>query len=448
MPKTTLIKNATIINEAKRFVGSVLIEGKLIKQIITNVEDLDSCQAGTVIDATGCFLIPGMIDGQVHFREPGLTHKGDIFTESKAAIAGGTTSFMEMPNTIPRVLDRKTLDEKFAIGAKQSMANYSFYMGTSNTNIDEVLKVDPKLICGIKMFLGSSTGDMLVDDQNAIEKLLAETQMLIACHCEDEDTIIANANKYRSEMGEDLPLEYHSKIRNHKACYLSSSQIIKKAKKFQSRLHVLHLTTADEMELFDNKTELAKKRITAEVCVHHLWFTNKDYKQKGNFIKWNPSIKDPEDRNALRKAVKNNTIDIIATDHAPHTLEEKNNTYFKCPSGGPLVQHSLVALLEMCEQGIFNFETIVNKTSHSPAICFQVENRGFIREGYAADLVLFKRNPWQVNKDNILYKCGWSPFEGQTFNYQITHTLVNGHLVYANGNIDEAYRGEQLEFVR
>lgn len=448
MHKNTLIKNATIINEGEVFKGSVLIEGKLIKRIIRDPNELSELQVSETIDASDSFLIPGMIDGQVHFRDPGLTHKGDIYTESKAAVAGGTTSFMDMPNTVPRVLSLKLLEEKFQIASQKSFANYSFYMGTSNSNVDEALKVDPQLSCGIKIFLGSSTGDMLVNDQDTIERLLAESPILIATHCEDEDTIMANLNKYRTEIGEDLPVEYHPRIRSNKACYLSSSKIIKLAKKYKSRLHILHLSTAEEMELFDKETELAQKRITAEVCIHHLWFSSKDYKSKGNSIKWNPAIKDIEDRNALRKAVNNNTIDIIATDHAPHTIEEKNNTYFKCPAGGPLVQHSLVALFELYEQGVFDLQTIVTKTSHAPAICFQVAKRGFIREGYFGDLVLIKQNPWEVNKNNILYKCGWSPFEGQKFQYQVTHTFINGHLVYANGNIDEGYRGEQLRFNR
>jgi len=440
----TLIKNTTIVNEGKVFKGDLLIENDKISKISTS-EISDS--ADKIIDAKGHYLLPGLIDDQVHFREPGLTHKAEIYTESRAAVAGGVTSFMEMPNTKPPTLTQKLLEEKYKIAAEKSLANYSFFMGASNNNLDEVLKTDPKRVCGVKVFMGSSTGNMLVDDREVLERIFSDSNMLIAVHCEDEALIRANAKIYREKYGEDLPIKYHPMIRDEEVCYKSSSLAVELAKKHNSRLHILHISTAKELELFDKNTPLSEKRITSEACIHHLWFCDQDYEEKGTFIKWNPAIKSPADRKAIFQGVLDNQIDIIATDHAPHTREEKENTYFKAPAGGPLIQHSLVALLEFHHQGKISLEKIVEKTSHSPAICFQVENRGYIKEGYFADLVLVDlNNPWKVDQKNILYKCGWSPFEGITFKSKITHTFVNGHLAFENGNFDESKQGRRLLF--
>ncbi|NND87839.1 MAG: dihydroorotase, partial [Flavobacteriaceae bacterium] len=430
--QTILIKNAHIVNENRIIQGDVLVEGDRISQVGGSISVKTS--ETKVIDADGQYLLPGMIDDQVHFREPGLTHKATIETESRAAIAGGITSFIEMPNTVPQATTIPLLEEKFEIAAKTSWANYSFMFGGTNDNLEEILKVDPKKVAGLKLFLGSSTGNMLVDDPKTIEEIFRKCKLLISVHCEDEDTIRANMKKALDEFGEDIPIELHPKIRSEEACYLSSSQAIALAKKTGARLHVFHLSTEKETHLFSNKLPLAKKQITSEVCIHHLWFTDADYLQKGTKIKWNPAVKTEKDREGLWKALNDNRIDVIATDHAPHTLEEKNNVYTKAPSGGPLVQHALEALFEMHHRGRISIEKIVEKTAHNPAILFQIKERGYIREGYKADLVLVDpMSPWTVSKENIAYKCGWSPFEGTTFKSRITHTLINGRLVYDNG---------------
>ena len=442
---STLIRNALLINEGKIFLADVFIQNGLIAQIGLSLD----VQADKSVDAEGKYLIPGVIDDQVHFREPGLTHKGELYTESKAAVAGGITSFMEMPNTKPQTLTQELLEQKYQRAKEVSLANYSFFMGASNDNLEEVLKTDPKNVGAIKIFMGSSTGNMLVDDKTVLENIFEKSKMLIAVHCEDEATIQQNTAHYKSIYGEDVPIEMHPKIRSDEACYKSSSMAIELAKKHNTRLHVFHLSTAKEMELFRNDIPLKEKRITAEVCVHHLWFDDSQYVDKGTHIKWNPAVKSKADKEAVFEALLDDKIDIIATDHAPHTLEEKNNTYFNAPSGGPLVQHALVAMLELYHQGKIRLEKIVEKMCHAPAICFKVENRGFIREGYAADLVLVEiDNPWEVNKDNILYKCAWSPFEGNTFKSRVTHTWVNGHLAYQNGSFDESQKGHRLTFDR
>ena len=442
---STLIRNAFLINEGKIFLADVFIQNGLIAQIGQSLE----VQADDIIDAGQKYLMPGIIDDQVHFREPGLTHKADIYTESKAAVAGGITSFMEMPNTQPQTLTQDLLELKFKKAKEVSLANYSFFIGASNDNLEEVLKTDSKNVGAIKIFMGSSTGNMLVDDKSVLENIFEKSKMLIAVHCEDEAIIQQNTAHYKSIYGEDVPIEIHPKIRSEAACYKSSSMAIELAKKHDTRLHVFHLSTAKEMELFRNDIPLEEKRITAEVCIHHLWFDDSQYADKGTHIKWNPAVKSKADKEAVFQALLDDRIDIIATDHAPHTLEEKNNTYFNAPSGGPLVQHALVAMLEFYHDRKISLEKIVEKMCHSPAICFQVENRGFLRKGYAADLVLFElNNPWTVKKDNILYKCGWSPFEGNTFKSRVSHTWVNGHLVYQNGKFDESQKGQRLTFSR
>tara|TARA_B100001057_G_scaffold66686_1_gene60389 strand:- start:1730 stop:3064 length:1335 start_codon:yes stop_codon:yes gene_type:complete len=442
---STLIRNALLINEGKIFIADVFIQNGLIAQIGQSLE----LQADKSIDAEGKYLMPGIIDDQVHFREPGLTHKGELYTESKAAVAGGITSFMEMPNTKPQTLTQELLELKYQRAKEVSLANYSFFMGASNDNLEEVLKTDPKNVGAIKIFMGSSTGNMLVDDKSVLEKIFEKSKMLIAVHCEDEATIQQNTVHYKSIYGEDIPIEMHPMIRSEEACYKSSSMAIELAKKHNTRLHVFHLSTAKEMELFRNDIPLDEKRITAEVCIHHLWFDDSQYADKGTHIKWNPAVKSKADKEAVFQALLDDRIDIIATDHAPHTLEEKNNTYLNAPSGGPLVQHALVAMLEFYHQGKISLEKIVEKMCHAPAVCFQVENRGFIREGYAADLVLIDiDNSWEVNKENILYKCAWSPFEGNIFKSRVTHTWVNGHLAYQNGSFDESLKGHRLTFDR
>ncbi len=443
-----LIRNARIVNEGKTFTGSVLIHNEIIEKIFTGNEYAGT-DADVVIDAEGKYLLPGMIDDQVHFREPGLTHKADIYTESRAAVAGGITSFMEMPNTIPNTLTQELLEDKYRIAEQKSLANYSFYMGVSNNNLEEVLKTNPRNVCGVKVFMGSSTGNMLVDDEHTLSKLFAQSPTLIATHCEDEQTIRNNTEKYKQLYGEDLPARMHPEIRTAEACYLSSSFAVNLAKKHNTRLHILHISTAKELDLFDNTIPLKDKKITAEACVHHLWFSSDDYDKKGMFIKWNPAVKTPDDRQAIFNAVLNDKIDVIATDHAPHTLQEKQNTYFKAPSGGPLVQHALLTLLEHARKGKISIEKIVEKTAHNPAILFNIEKRGYIREGYFADLVLIDTNkPQKVTKANILYKCGWSPFEGETFSAQVEQTFVNGHLVYNKGTFDESKKGKRLLFER
>lgn len=439
-----LILNANIVNENKVFQGDVLIRNERIEKIGTG---LQSEKADKIIDAKGKYLLPGAIDDQVHFREPGLTHKANIFTESRAAVAGGVTSFMEMPNTIPPTFTQSLLEDKYQIAAKNSLVNYSFYIGASNDNLDEVLKTDATKVCGLKIFMGSSTGNLLVDDPKVLEQIFSRVPFLIASHCEDEPTIRRNTEEFRNKYGEDLPMEYHPLIRSEEACYKSSSFAINLAKKHGTRFHVLHISTAKETLLFDDKTPLEKKRVTAEACIHHLWFNDSDYKRLGAKIKWNPAIKTPLDQKAIMIAVLSDYIDVIATDHAPHTIEEKNNTYFKAPSGGPLVQHSVVAMLEFYHRGEISIENIVKKMCHNPAILFRVRERGFIREGYYADLTLVDLNsPWQVSKDNILSKCGWSPFEGETFKSKITHTFVSGHLAYENGVLNENQVGKRLLF--
>jgi dihydroorotase len=443
-----LIKNATIINEGKTFRSDLLIKDELISSI-GSTDQINIPSETKIIDAAGLFLIPGVIDDQVHFREPGLTYKGDIYSESRAAVAGGITSFMDMPNTNPQTVTINLLNEKYQIGAENSFANYSFYLGATNTNLEDVLKVNKSEVCGIKLFMGSSTGNMLVDDENALRELFAKTSLLIAVHCEDEPIIRKNSEIYREKYGEDIPVKMHSLIRSREACFRSSSHAVKLAKEYNTRLHILHLSTADELKLFSNALTLNQKRITGEVCIHHLWFDDSSYDELGTLIKWNPAIKTRFDRDALINGVNNNLIDIIATDHAPHTLAEKGNTYFKAPSGGPLIQHSLVVMLELYHRKIFSLEKIVDMMCHNPAILFNIRNRGFIREGYQADLCLIDpSSPWSVSKENILYKCGWSPFEGTTFRSKVVQTIVNGKIVYDNGVINNDYRGQRLMFDR
>ena len=402
-----------------------------------------------MVDASGLLALPGLIDDQVHFREPGLTHKGDLFTESRAAVAGGITSFMEMPNTVPNALTQELLQDKYDRAAQVSLANYSFFMGASNDNLEEVLKTDPRQVCGVKIFMGSSTGNMLVDDTKTLEGLFSQVPMLIATHCEDEATIRRNTEIYREKYGEGVPIKCHPEIRSEEACYLSSSRAVELAKKYNTRLHILHISTAKELSLFDNTIPLKEKRITAEACIHHLWFSKEDYDEKGTLIKWNPAVKEASDRDAIFQAVLDNRIDVIATDHAPHTIDEKENTYFKAPSGGPLVQHSLVAMMDYYHQDKISMERIVEKMCHAPADMFDIDRRGYLREGYYADIVLVDPdNPWTVSKENILYKCGWSPFEGHTFKSKVIHTFVSGHWALQHGKIHEGPVGERLAFLR
>ena len=442
----TLIKNAQIVNENQIFKGDLLIENDLILKI---GNDISEENAHRVIDADGKYLLPGVIDDQVHFREPGLTHKGDIESESRAAIAGGVTSFIEQPNTVPNAVTQELLEEKYKIAAEKSLANYSFMMGGTNDNLEEILKTNPRNVAGIKLFLGSSTGNMLVDNPETLENIFSKTKMLIAVHCEDEATIRANTEKYRKEFGDDIPMKFHHLIRSEEACYISSSKAVELAEKTGARLHVFHVSTAKETELFRNDIPLKDKKITAEVCVHHLTFTDVDYETKGTLIKWNPAVKTQKDKDGLWKALLDDRIDVIATDHAPHTWEEKQNVYTKAPSGGPLVQHTLVLMIENFKNGKISLEKIVEKMCHNPAILFQIEKRGFIREGYKADVVLVDLNDNStVTKENILYKCGWSPFEGSVFHSKITHTFVNGNLVYENGKVAHEKFGERLLFER
>ncbi len=444
------IHNSQIVNEGKILFADVVIQNGMIKLVLTNnfaIEDILLTDDTEFIDAEGKFLIPGVIDDQVHFREPGLTHKGDIFSESKAAVAGGITSFMEMPNTIPNILTQKLLEDKYALATQKSLANYSFYMGVSNTNAEEVLKTDPKTVCGIKIFLGASTGNMLVDNIQTLEQIFACSKSLIAVHCEDEAIIKKNIEQYINQFGEEIPINRHAAIRSSEACYKSSSYAVALAKKYNTRLHVLHLSTAEELSLFDHKMPIDKKRITSEVCVHHLWFNYLDYDKQGTLIKCNPSIKSPDDQRELLIGLLANKIDVIATDHAPHTFEEKDNNYIKSPSGIPLVQHSLLMMLELYHQGRITLEKVVEKMCHAPAKCFQIDRRGYIRPGNYADLVLIDLNSEQtISEDNIIYKCGWSPLEGVTFHSKIEKTFVNGELVYNDGKIDETVRGERLLF--
>lgn len=441
-----LIKSAQIVNEGKIVFGDVYVRQGRIEMIAEKIEK----KADQTIDADGLHLLPGLIDDQVHFREPGLTYKADIWHESRAAVAGGTTSFMEMPNTVPNTLTQRLLQDKFDIAGKKSLANYSFYMGAANDNLDEVLKTNPRDVCGIKVFMGSSTGNMLVDNEATLDKIFAEAPTLIAVHCEDEATVQHNYEAFKGKYSEEgLKPDMHPLIRTAEACYLSSSKAVALAKKHGARLHILHISTERETTLFDSTIPLREKKITAEACIHHMWFTDNDYAKKGNFIKWNPAVKTAADRNGVFQAVLDGRIDVIATDHAPHTLEEKLKAYAEAPSGGPLVQHALQALLDFVAQGKITLEQVVQKTAHNTADLFQVEGRGFIREGYWADLVLVDLNkPYTVSKDNILSKCGWSPFEGHTFSSTIVHTLVSGNLAFSNGKIIEAGTGHRLLFNR
>jgi dihydroorotase len=443
---TYLIQKATVINEGKSFVSDVLIENEIIKEIAT---DIAVDKNTIVINAEGKYLIPGFIDDQVHFREPGLTHKANIATESKAAVAGGITTFIEQPNTVPQATTQELLEDKFAIAAKDSYVNYSFMFGGTNTNLDELLKTNPKTVAGIKLFLGSSTGNMLVDDVEVLEKIFSSTKMIISVHCEDEATIRKNTAEFKEKFGDNIPIKYHPIIRSEEACYISSSKAIELAKKTGARLHIFHVSTAKETELFRNDIPLKDKKITAEVCVHHLWFNSDNYEEKGTLIKWNPAVKTEKDRQGLWKALLDDRIDVLATDHAPHTIEEKDNIYTKAPSGGPLVQHAVAAILEKVKEGVISIEKAVEKMSHNPAILFEIEKRGYVKEGYFADLVLVDpKKSWKVAKENILYKCGWSPFEGTTFSSTITHTFVNGTLMYEEGNFNEEIKGKRLTFNR
>ena len=440
-----LIKNALLINEGKRFKADVLIEGERIKSITSPPTPLHMERGVECLDASGLLLLPGAIDDQVHFREPGLTHKGDINSESRAAVAGGITSFMDMPNTIPQTVTVEALNEKFDRASEQSFANYTFFIGATNDNIEELKKESAKRAAAIKVFMGASTGNMLVDNERSLERIFSETEQIIAVHCECEKTIAANKARLIKQYGEDLDITFHPRIRDVESCFNSSSHAVELAKKYNSRLHLFHLSTGKEMSLLEVKP-LIEKRITAEVCVHHLWFSDEDYAEKGNRIKWNPAIKSRADRDALRQALIEGKIDVVATDHAPHTWEEKQGSCLRAASGGPMVQHALTAMLELCRQGIFTEELVVEKMAHAPAVLFGIKDRGFIREGYYADLVLVNPNArWTVSKDNLLYKCGWSPMEGETFSHKVEKTFINGRLVYDNGVFDEGFRGKELK---
>lgn len=443
---TLLIKNGTIVNEGKVFKSDILISSEFITKIAPHIEET----ADKIIDAQGLHIFPGVIDDQVHFREPGLTHKGNIASESRAAIVGGVTSFIEQPNTVPNAVTQEILEDKYRIASETSYANYSFMMGGTNDNLEEVLKTNPRNVAGIKLFLGSSTGNMLVDNEAVLEKIFSSTDMLIAVHCEDEQTIRENLAAAREQYGEDIPVTQHPVIRSAEACFKSSSKAIELAKKTGARLHVFHVSTGMETELFRNDIPLEEKKITAEVCVHHLYFTDADYETKGNFIKWNPAVKSESDRKKIWEALLDDRIDVIATDHAPHTLEEKSQKYLQAPSGGPLVQHSLIAMLEFVKEGAISLEKMVQKMMHNPAILFKVEKRGFIREGFFADLALvdLSCDPWTVTRENVLYKCGWSPFEGKEFTSCVTSTVLNGQLAMENGIINEERYGQRLLFNR
>jgi dihydroorotase len=443
---TTLITGATIINEGKQTRSSLLIQDERIGMILPAGAE-PPVKPDHTIDARGSYLLPGVIDDQVHFREPGLTHKGDLYHESRAAVAGGVTSYMEMPNTNPQTTTQQLLEDKFVLASKVSLANYSFYMGATNDNLEELLKTDPANVCGIKIFMGSSTGNMLVDNPETLESIFSRSPMLIAVHCEDETIIQNNIKQARDRFGEDVPVYLHPAIRSAEACFRSSQLAVSLAEKYNTRLHILHLSTAAEMSLLKNGIPLPEKRITAEVCVHHLLFDERDYFTRGNLIKWNPAIKTEADKNSLLQALIDGHIDVVATDHAPHTLEEKQNTYFKAPSGGPLVQHSLPAMLEFYNKGKLQLEMIVEKMCHAPATIFRISERGFIREGYFADLVLVNPNkPWTVSSNNLHYKCQWSPLFGMNFSNQVTHTFVNGHLAYCEGAFFTEKKGQRLQF--
>jgi dihydroorotase len=448
--KPIIISNTSIINEGTIKKGSVIIENGIIADILYE-RAVDSTQYKQMqfINGEGLYLIPGVIDDQVHFREPGLTHKADIFSESKAAAAGGVTSFMEMPNTNPQTINQIELNNKYQLGAEKSLVNYSFYIGATNDNLDEILKTDPKRVCGVKIFMGASTGNMLVDNLNTLEAIFKESPLLIATHCEDENTIKQNLKKITQEFGDEIPFKYHPVIRSHEACLKSSTLAVELATKHNSRLHILHVSTKDELNLFIHDANRNEKKITAEVCIHHLFFDDRDYDKRGAFIKWNPAVKSEQDKDALLKGLKQNYIDVVATDHAPHTLQEKANPYTSCPSGGPMVQHSLTTMLEFYHNGLMTLEQIVDKMCHAPADIFQIDRRGYIRIGYHADLVLLDLNsPWTVNKENIYYKCQWSPLEGYSFQSKVRTTLVNGKVVYDQGEINDNIRGKRLIFKR
>ena len=444
MEMTTIIKNGTLINEGKQINADILITNGKITKIAHQIKSDAAVQE---IDASGLLILPGCIDDQVHFREPGLTHKGNIYSESRAAVAGGITSFMEMPNTVPNALTQALLEDKYQIAAQNAIANYSFFMGASNDNMEEVLLTDTSKICGVKVFMGSSTGNMLVDKESVLEGLFSRVGALIATHCEDEHTVKSNLAAFQAKYGDDIPVSAHPLIRNEEACYLSSSKAVALAKKHRARLHVLHISTAKETALFDNALPLEQKLITAEACIHHLWFSDADYQTKGNYIKWNPAVKTSTDRDGVWEALLDNRIDVIATDHAPHTIEEKSNPYLSAPSGGPLVQHALLAMLDKVSAGKISIERVVEKMAHAPATLFRIKERGYLREGFYADIVLVKPEPGQeVSKKNLLYKCGWSPFEGHQFSHQIHSTYVNGNCVYAHGQVLENGLGERLLF--
>ncbi|WP_422355981.1 dihydroorotase [Roseivirga pacifica] len=441
-----LIINGTVVNENRIFEADIFVKDGLIEAI---GKDLQYKAADQVIDATGLHIVPGLIDDQVHFREPGLTHKAELYTESRAAVAGGVTSFMEMPNTVPNTLTQELLQEKYDRAAQASLANYSFFMGASNDNLDEVLKTNPKDVCGVKVFMGSSTGNMLVDNQKTLEGIFANSPTLIATHCESEEVIQRNTAAAKEQFGENVPIGQHPIIRSEEACFASSSFAVNLARKAGARLHILHISTAKEVGLFDTDIPLKEKKITSEACIHHMWFSDADYAEKGTLIKWNPAVKTANDREGIIAAVNSNAIDVIATDHAPHTLDEKQNSYFKAPSGGPLVQHSLVALLDLYHQGKFTLEKIVEKSAHAVADLFEIDRRGYLKEGYHADIAIVDLNsPWQVTKENLLYKCKWSPFEGHQFKSKVMHTIVSGQLAYSNGKLNEVGSGQRLAFDR
>ncbi|WP_294669540.1 dihydroorotase [uncultured Fluviicola sp.] len=441
-----LLKGATLVNEGKEFVADVLIDGKRISKIAASISVDGSVQE---INCEGLHLLPGCIDDQVHFREPGLTHKANIQSESRAAVAGGITSFMEMPNTVPNTLNQELLEAKYQRASEVSPANYSFFMGASNDNYDEVMKTNVKDVCGVKIFMGSSTGNMLVDNTSTLEHLFANVPMLIATHCEDESTIRKNLEEYKERYGEDIPMTAHPLIRSAEACYLSSSKAVELAKKNNTRLHILHISTGIETELFRNDIPLEQKRITAEACIHHLWFSDADYEKKGAWIKWNPAVKTAADRDQIWQALLDNRIDVIATDHAPHTIEEKQQKYLQAPSGGPLVQHALLAMLDASANGKIPLVRVVEKMAHAVAVCFNIKERGFLREGYFADLVLVDLNKKStVTKESLLYQCGWSPFEGTSFSSSIEKTFVNGEVVYENGQLTGSKPGERMLFDR
>lgn len=446
-----IIKNATLVNEGKSFMASVVISGEIIEKVILQGEEVnyEQCKSYQVIDAEGCYLLPGAIDDQVHFRDPGLTHKGDIATESRAAVAGGVTSFMDMPNTVPNTLTQQLLQDKYDIAAEKSMANFSFYMGASNDNIDEVIKTDPKNVCGIKVFMGSSTGNMLVNNSLTLQRVFQEAPCLIATHCEDETIIRRNIDIYKEKYGDNAPISVHPLIRSEEACYKTSSEAAELASKYGTQLHILHLSTAKEIQLFNNNIPLKDKKITAETCLHYLLFNDKDYETKKTFLKCNPAVKTENDRLALIAACNDNHIDILATDHAPHTFEEKNKPYFSAPSGGTSVQHLLLGAIELANKGIMTIEKVVELLSHNPAILFKINRRGFIREGYYADLVLINPKKEQtISNDKVYYKCGWTAYDGMKLSCSVTHTFVNGALVYNDGNFMEDYRGIRLTFNR